>query len=79
VCSGPERSDGGTREFIEELPERDEGSVHIYTVETPNGYHIITLPFNYNDWEPPVEYDDLDTVGMVHIARVDNRVSVDKR
>lgn len=38
--------------------------------ETPNGYHLITEPFNYTEWESPVEYDDLDTDGMVHVAEI---------
>lgn len=38
--------------------------------ETPNGYHILCEPFNYPAWEPPVEYDDLDTDGMVFVEEV---------
>lgn len=41
--------------------------------DTPNGHHIITKPFNYTGWEPPVEYDDLDTDGQLFVAEIDNR------
>ena len=36
--------------------------------ETPNGWHIITEPFAYPEWEPPIEYDDLDTDGQLHVG-----------
>lgn len=35
-------------------------------VETPNGYHIVTEPFNYNDLETDVEYE-LKTDGMLFV------------
>jgi hypothetical protein len=37
---------------------------------TPNGYHFVTETFNYEEFEPPVEYDELDTDGMIHIAEI---------
>jgi len=44
----------------------------VHTVrETPNGYHVVTDPFNYTDWESPVEYDEMDTDGMIHVAELD--------
>lgn len=45
-------------------------------VKTPNGYHIMTKPFNYTDWEPTVAYDELDTDGMLHIAEINNNVEL---
>lgn len=42
-------------------------------VQTPNGYHVMTTPFNYPNWQCPVEYDDLDTDGMVFVAEIDHR------
>lgn len=41
--------------------------------QTPNGYHIVTRPFDYTTWEPPVEYDEMDTDGMVNVIEIDNR------
>lgn len=41
-------------------------------VETPNGYHIMAEPFNYTQWDAPVEYDDLATDGMLHISEINN-------
>jgi len=38
-------------------------------VETPNGWHILTEPFEYPAWEPPVKYDDLDTDGQLYVGR----------
>lgn len=35
--------------------------------ETPNGYHVISQPFNYNEFEPSIEYDDLDRDGQLHV------------
>jgi len=40
-------------------------------VQTPNGYHVITAPFNYTGWEPPVEYDDLQTDGQLFVGEYD--------
>lgn len=51
--------------------EVDEG-VETWVFETPNGYHILTEPFNYTEWEPPFEYDALDTDGQLHIEKIDN-------
>lgn len=66
--------------FIESLPKQDGSeattineSIFKYKQKTPNGYHIITEPFNYNDWSSPIEYDCLDTDGELHIAEFDNR------
>jgi len=52
-------------EFTESLPREHRG-----VRETPNGYHVITEPFEYPKWESPVEYDDLDTDGQVHVAQI---------
>ncbi|MFC3957481.1 hypothetical protein [Halovivax cerinus] len=41
------------------------------TRATPNGYHVLTEPFNYTEWEPPVAYDDLDTDGQVFVEEID--------
>ena len=64
------------KEFKSRL--RKHTSIHV-TRETPNGYHIITAPFNYNDLsETATEaYDDLDRDGMVYVATVDNREDSD--
>jgi len=37
---------------------------------TPHGCHIITRPFNYTEWESPIEYDELDTDGMLHLEEL---------
>lgn len=58
--------------FVSELPMRDGSLVHEYSVSTPNGYHVVTRPFNYTEWESPVEYDALDRDGMVFIQNIDN-------
>lgn len=39
--------------------------------ETPNGYHVITEPFNHKRLVPPVDYDDLDTDGQLFIEEID--------
>ena len=63
--------------FVESLPAQDgspvdnpDESVFIRKRQTPNGYHVITEPFNHTVFDPPVEYDELDTDGMVHVAEV---------
>lgn len=50
----------------------DEIGHHAATFPTPNGYHILTEPFDYTEWEPAAEYDALDTDGQVHIEEIDN-------
>lgn len=60
----------GMRKFVESL--EDETEV-LMGRETPNGYHILTEPFNYPNWEPPVVYDDLDTDGQLFIEEVEQR------
>ncbi|MFP8958893.1 hypothetical protein ACLI4Y_19520 [Natrialbaceae archaeon A-CW3] len=57
-------------EFLVQIPT----DVHT-TVTTPNGYHVVTEPFNYTDWDPTVEYDDLDTDGQLFIDEIAGRVS----
>ncbi|MDQ2052750.1 hypothetical protein RBH26_20105 [Natronolimnohabitans sp. A-GB9] len=47
------------------------------TITTPNGYHVVTEPFNYTDWDPPVEYDDLDTGGQLFIDEIAGRVDTE--
>ena len=59
-------------EFLAKLPT----DVHV-TITTPNGYHVITDPFNYTDWDPPVEYDDLDTDGQLFIDEIAGRVDTE--
>lgn len=44
------------RDFVDDVRE----------VETPNGYHVVTRPFNYNDLETEVEYE-LKTDGMIFL------------
>jgi hypothetical protein len=44
----------------------------LWTKETPNGYHVVTEPFNYPNWVSPVEYDELDTDGMINLAEIKN-------
>lgn len=39
-------------------------------IETPNGYHVVTEPFNYNELETDVEYE-LKTDGMVFLKFYD--------
>jgi hypothetical protein len=41
-----------------------------WVAETPNGYHVITEPFNHYTHDSPVEYDDVDTDGQLHIEEV---------
>lgn len=43
----------------------------MWVQETPNGYHVLSEPFNYTMWEPPVAYDDFDTDGMVFVDEMD--------
>lgn len=46
--------------------------------ETPNGYHIVTEPFNYNELETDVEYE-LKTDGLLfveYLSVVEERDSV---
>jgi len=40
--------------------------------ETPNGFHLITEPFNYTKMKAAHFYDELDTDGMVHVAEINN-------
>lgn len=65
------------RDFNNSLPRQDGSapgnlteSVLEQVFETPNGYHVLTQPFNYTEWESPVEYDDMDTDGMFHLAQL---------
>ena len=62
-----------TKSECDEFVNRIEkvGAEVILIRETPNGYHVITNPFNYNkidEWSS--FYDELDTDGMVHVDRV---------
>lgn len=57
-------------EFYRKLSEETDV---VRFVETPNGYHFISEPFNYTQWSAPVEYDELDTDGMVHVTEINNR------
>jgi hypothetical protein len=65
------------RDFNNSLPRQEGGdpddlteSVLEQVFETPNGYHVLTQPFNHTEWEAPVEYDSLDTDGMFHLAQL---------
>lgn len=58
-------STGDVVKFVDSLPRE-----HVAEQETPNGYHVITEPFEYPKWDAPVEYDDLDTDGQVHVAQI---------
>lgn len=54
--------------FVEALREETE----VLTCRaTPAGYHVLTAPFDYTSWSPPVEYDDHSTDGLLFIERVD--------
>jgi len=66
-CDG---SKADANALIDDLIENIEVDVNAF--KTPNGYHILTEPFNYTEWEPPVEYDELDTDGQLHIEQIDN-------
>lgn len=48
-------------EAVEDVTE------HVYTRPTPNGYHVITKPFNYTEWDPSIAYDDMDTDGQLFV------------
>lgn len=37
--------------------------------ETPNGFHIVTEPFNYNELETDIEYE-LKTDGMIYLTYI---------
>ena len=39
--------------------------------KTPNGYHVISEPFDYTKWDEPVEYDDLDTDGQLFVEVIE--------
>lgn len=39
------------------------------TSETPNGYHIVSGPFNYTRWRGPAPYE-LKTDGLLHVGTV---------
>lgn len=41
-----------------------------WRIETPNGYHVLVEPFNYKQFEPPVEYDEFSTDGMVFVEEI---------
>jgi len=51
--------------FVDALPREC-----VATQESPNGYHVVTEPFEYPEWDSPVEYDSLDTDGQVHVAQI---------
>jgi hypothetical protein len=48
----------------------DEHTEVALTRETPNGYHVVTDPFNYNELATAVEYE-LKTDGMVFVSYLD--------
>jgi len=39
---------------------------------SPNGYHVITEPFNYTSLDIDHLYDELDTDGMVHVDEIND-------
>ncbi|WP_247730906.1 hypothetical protein [Halovivax limisalsi] len=49
----------------------DSQTTVLLTRETPNGYHVLTEPFDYTAWEPPVAYDDLDTDGQLFVEEIE--------
>lgn len=56
--------DGTTRQevaqFTSELQDAiREGAEIKAVIETPNGYHIISDPFNHTNFNPTIEYDEL--------------------
>lgn len=61
-------SESEIESFIEDLSEQ---TTVLTSRSTPNGYHVITEPFNYTEWEPPIEYDELDTDGQIFVAELD--------
>ena len=50
--------------FVETLDEQTE---IITRQQTPNGYHVITVPFNYNELETEIAYE-LKTDGMLFLT-----------
>lgn len=59
----------GSRYAFEKLLEILAANTEILlTQETPNGFHIITQPFNHTEIEADYLYDEMDTDGMVHVA-----------
>lgn len=53
--------------FLNDLTEHVDAE---YRVRTPNGFHIVTEPFNYNQFETGIEYE-LKTDGMVFLKFID--------
>lgn len=49
------------RDFYLDIPT----TVHART-KTPNGYHIVSDPFNYTEWRHPVPFE-LKTDGLLHV------------
>lgn len=66
-------------ELASVIDSLDEQTFVHRTRETPNGFHVVTDPFRYTQWESPVEYDEMDTDGMVHVAELDLRGTADTR
>lgn len=58
------------REFEDSVYSLAENTRVLLEKETPNGYHIVTEPFNYTEWDPPVEYDDMDTDGQLFVDEI---------
>ena len=58
-------TENGVEAFTDALPRE-----HVTVRESPNGYHVVTEPFEYPDWDAPIAYDDLDTDGQVHVDRI---------
>ena len=52
------------RMFCDELGEHTTTEL---VRETPNGYHVISEPFNYNNFDPSIEYDSFDRDGQLHV------------
>jgi hypothetical protein len=64
--------DGSKKECEDLLELLNFNTEVLLTRETPNGYHIVTEPFNYTELSGEWLYDDMDTDGMVHVAEVNN-------
>lgn len=60
--------DDADREAVEEFC-REMPVVAQAIQETPNGYHVVSEPFNYTEWQHPVPYE-LKTDGLLHVEEI---------
>lgn len=54
--------------FMNDIINETEVAAHR---KTENGWHVITEPFNYIEWDAPIDVDGFDTDGSVFINRID--------